>query len=133
MRKVLYGLITLLLIIIIFLLIDIVNLFKIDDKTIEDNPFTIEKGQTVNLKDYNMKIKLLKINDSRCPKDMQCIWAGEITYEFVIKYKGKSYKRTLSTNNPNVSINDKYSLEIVAYNELENVTLLLKDDKKSIN
>lgn len=31
----------------------------------------------------NTRLRLLRVvNDSRCPKDAQCIWAGEVTLEF---------------------------------------------------
>ena len=35
---------------------------------------TLEDGVTLTLKE---------VRDSRCPKDVQCIWAGELNYDFV--------------------------------------------------
>ncbi|WKZ29129.1 MAG: hypothetical protein QY323_00200 [Patescibacteria group bacterium] len=40
--------------------------------------FTLQPGQTGEI-DGGVRLTLLGINDSRCPADVQCIWAGELT------------------------------------------------------
>lgn len=40
-------------------------------------PFTLRVGEMATLPN-NLKVKLEKIDDSRCPADVQCIWQGEL-------------------------------------------------------
>lgn len=44
---------------------------------------TFSVGDTATFTD-GLTVKLEKINDSRCPEDVQCVWAGELAAEFVI-------------------------------------------------
>ena len=53
-----------------------IKLYISDEITINDNNKT--------------KIKLIDYTDSRCPKDANCIWSGELSYTF--KYKGNKTK-----------------------------------------
>ncbi|MFC4816479.1 lipoprotein [Flavobacterium sp. GCM10023249] len=48
------------------------------------------------------EIVLVKvINDSRCPQGVQCIWAGEITFEAAAFENGKLIEQTQLTITPN--------------------------------
>jgi hypothetical protein len=48
------------------------------------------------------EIVLVKvINDSRCPQGVQCIWAGEITFEVAAYENGKLLEQTQLTITPN--------------------------------
>lgn len=48
------------------------------------------------------EIVLVKIvNDSRCPEGVQCIWAGEITFEVAAYEDNKLVEQTLLTLTPN--------------------------------
>lgn len=40
--------------------------------------FTLQPGQFRGV-DGGIRLTLLEINDSRCPADVQCIWAGELS------------------------------------------------------
>lgn len=41
--------------------------------------FYIRVGQTESVEPGNIKVKLIKVtDDSRCPSDVTCIWAGEV-------------------------------------------------------
>ena len=40
--------------------------------------FTLQPGQSRGI-DGGIRLTLLEINDSRCPSDVQCIWAGELS------------------------------------------------------
>ena len=47
------------------------------------------------------EIVLVKIiNDSRCPQGVQCIWAGEITFEVAAYENGKLLEQTQITITP---------------------------------
>lgn len=50
----------------------------------------------------NKEIVLVKvINDSRCPQGVQCIWAGEITFEVAAYENRKLVEQTQLTLSPN--------------------------------
>ncbi|MFA5853629.1 MAG: hypothetical protein WC866_00945 [Patescibacteria group bacterium] len=46
--------------------------------------FTLQPGQSRGI-DGGIRLTLLEINDSRCPKDVQCIWAGELSAHFKLE------------------------------------------------
>jgi hypothetical protein len=51
--------------------------------------FTLPAGQSVSIKGENLTIKFDKVtNDSRCPTDVQCIWAGEAKCQMSITSNG---------------------------------------------
>jgi hypothetical protein len=42
--------------------------------------FTLAIGQSATISSENLKIEFLDVTaDSRCPKDVECFWAGEVT------------------------------------------------------
>lgn len=43
----------------------------------------LNMNQTANVENY-LKIKLVSSSDSRCPKNVNCIWQGEINYKLDI-------------------------------------------------
>jgi hypothetical protein len=51
------------------------------------------------------RLRLLRVvNDSRCPKDVQCIWAGEVTLEFELtRGRDKSRFELAQVRNPRTS------------------------------
>ncbi len=52
--------------------------------------FNIKKNQIVKIKDGSIVIslKLIEINDSRCPSDVTCVRAGEAIVKFEIEFSG---------------------------------------------
>ena len=45
------------------------------------------------------------VNDSRCPKDVQCVWAGEVTIEFEVRSpSGKSHFELASSRAPATAV-----------------------------
>jgi hypothetical protein len=45
-----------------------------------DEPFQLKINQTGFIKSENIKILILNVTeDSRCPSDVECIWAGQVT------------------------------------------------------
>lgn len=45
-----------------------------------EEPFNLKFGQTILIDTVNIKVKFLKVTeDSRCPSDVVCIWAGQVS------------------------------------------------------
>ncbi len=51
----------------------------------------IEKGVPVQYPD-GLSIELIQVTDSRCPKDVQCIWAGEVNA--YLRLSGSTFTQT---------------------------------------
>lgn len=82
--------------------------------------FMLKVHQTVILKDINMKITLKEISDSRCPRDVECFLAGELSYKLQVKYNNSTTNYTLGTfseDTKNTIVFNKYVLKIIDYNE----------------
>lgn len=43
-----------------------------------ETPFELKVGQTASIEGHEFTFSQVR-SDSRCPKDAQCIWAGEVT------------------------------------------------------
>ena len=53
-----------------------------NSSTDQKNIIYLKEGENKFLKDYKMNVTFKKmIEDSRCPKEVQCIWAGNATAE----------------------------------------------------
>ena len=54
------------------------------------------------------------VEDSRCPVDTQCIWAGNAKIKIRVSKNGRSHDLTLDTNGPNETVTaEGYSLKLV--------------------
>jgi hypothetical protein len=64
--------------------------------------FTIVVGQSITVEGEDMVVTFDKvIGDSRCPKGVQCIWAGEVSIQVTIVYKGTAYPMALIQSGAN--------------------------------
>jgi hypothetical protein len=64
--------------------------------------FTLAPGQAATVKGTNTRITFNRVReDSRCPVDVTCIWAGEAKIEIVISRSGAEDVRILSITPPN--------------------------------
>ena len=59
-----------------------------------DEAFTLQVDEAANYR-QDITILLNKVNDSRCPEDMNCIWAGELVAELTIQFNDKRFEETL--------------------------------------
>jgi len=58
--------------------------------------FVLEPGQTAVIKNESLTVKFNEIvSDSRCPKGVQCIWAGEVSSLIVINYQNQDKEMVL--------------------------------------
>lgn len=54
------------------------------------------------------------VEDSRCPADVQCIWAGNAKIKIRVSKSGRSHDLTLDTNGPNQSVTaEGYAIKLV--------------------
>lgn len=88
-------------------------------------------GKSITLKLHNtatfsdgLKVTLKEINDSRCPKDVQCVWAGELSGTFSLfggKIAGQKEIRMGSLTGKGFTVDGYvFSLESVT---TENITI----------
>ncbi len=56
-----------------------------------NSPFSLKMDQAALLESENLKIKFLNVtDDSRCPSDVVCVWAGQVSVSFNIQKGGKN-------------------------------------------
>lgn len=68
---------------------------------------TFSVGQTVAF-DGGLSMTLTAIDDSRCPKDVVCIWAGELSARFQVALGGASQEIVLGqTTKPEASVDGR--------------------------
>lgn len=62
-----------------------------------NNPFTLCFGNTAYQSGQNFNVKFEKlVEESRCPTDVQCIWAGRASVALVLSHEGTVETDTLS-------------------------------------
>lgn len=62
-----------------------------------DTEFTLSIGQSARIDNESMVIKFIDVTeDSRCPKDVQCIWAGRVSCDVEITLNGISNRIILT-------------------------------------
>ncbi len=72
-------------------------------KTVQLNEvFSLKVNQTAELDNDGLKITFLEITeDSRCPTNADCFWAGRVVAEFKVEKGGESVIKTLTDNPEN--------------------------------
>lgn len=64
--------------------------------------FTLAQGQTATVRGTETRITFKQVReDSRCPVDVTCVWAGDAKIEIVIEPNGSAVTRILSITSPN--------------------------------
>jgi hypothetical protein len=54
-----------------------------------DSEFTLSVGQSARIASESLDIKFISVTaDSRCPKDVQCVWAGQVSCAIEITKEG---------------------------------------------
>lgn len=82
-----------------------------------DRPFTLKVGATARIESENLEIEFLGVvADSRCPKGVQCAWAGDATVRLRVTEPGGA--RTVrevhtSGRSPGTSSPSPYAVRVV--------------------
>ena len=85
--------------------------------------FYLKVGQTESVEPGNIQVKLIKVtDDSRCPSDVTCIWAGEVKVVLNITIDGEDSGETILTlganNNDDQNVKNigGYYVKVIAVN-----------------
>jgi len=72
--------------------------------------FSLRIGQTAQIENEQLSIQFKGISgDSRCPRGVQCFWAGDVKCDVVITYKGSSSNITLTQSGADQSAEETYN------------------------
>jgi hypothetical protein len=63
-----------------------------------------------------LKIRFVElIEDSRCPTDANCVWAGNAKIKIKVSKNGRTHELTLDTNGPQQAANaEGYAIKLIA-------------------
>jgi len=87
-----------------------------------DKQFDLKAGQTIIVKSENITVNLLEVTgDSRCPSDVVCIWAGQVSLIVNATKNGENLgdvTLTLGFSNPDLSVKNVggYYIKVIAVN-----------------
>lgn len=92
----------------------------------EDIPqasFEIQITKEVFFESENIHVRLLDIEDSRCPFDVQCVWEGQVTVDVKVSSGNRAFEPQKDLGNYTISLNepldgstiqlDQYSLQLL--------------------
>jgi len=95
--------------------------------------FSLRIGESAFIKGEDLSIKFIKVvEDSRCPRGVECVWAGRVVCEVEITYRGSLHTVTLTqpglTDWPPAESLDKYSIafQVEPYPDIDKQ--ILEDD-----
>ena len=69
---------------------------KKENYVLEKDEYSVSLGKTLDIND-ELSVKLINVNDSRCPDDVECFWEGELEYELVINKENYKISTVLNT------------------------------------
>ena len=81
--------------------------------------FTVKIGEQVLVKDTNLTVRFLRVaEDSRCPVDVTCVWAGNARLEFELRVSKKKHAlASLNTTlNPKETHFKKFRVRLLKLN-----------------
>jgi uncharacterized Zn finger protein len=82
-----------------------------------DEEFTIKFGQQVEVKDANLRITFTAVEeDSRCPVDVVCVWAGNARLNLEVKRSKKKFVSSAvnTTVGPREIVFKGYRVKLIA-------------------
>ncbi len=69
---------------------------KKENYVLDKDEYSVYLGKTLDIND-ELSVKLINVNDSRCPDDVECFWEGELEYELVINKENYKISTVLNT------------------------------------
>lgn len=86
----------------------------------------LKPGQSGMLDDSAKLHYLRVINDSRCPQDAQCVWAGEVTIELQLETNKANQIFTMKDDGKAVNVMD-YSIDLIRIDRNHLIQVRLKN------
>lgn len=104
-----------------------INQFAFLSKERHELTLRVNETQVVTLDSGSFEIKLLNIEDSRCPSDVQCVWSGQVTATVSVTSSEQSlgnFDLTLRPGQDDLAIQkiDCYSIKLVQVVPYPNTT-----------
>jgi uncharacterized Zn finger protein len=70
-----------------------------EDQVNLNKEFTLSIGQSAVVSGENLSVKFIDVlSDSRCPRGITCVWAGEASSLVEITYNDATYSKTLTVS-----------------------------------
>jgi hypothetical protein len=92
------------------------------------NNIELNPGQTIWSNNNQISIKIVQINDSRCPLLYECIWQGEARVKFKLSYMGvTNFELSTFFNQTDTIQNLAFKLVEVKPYPISDETIELKD------
>jgi len=84
--------------------------------------FTLAVGKTAVISGESLSLKFVEVTaDSRCPKGVKCVWAGEAKCRTFVTYKGLTVEIILTQSGGSVTTQDfvqyKFNFQLEPYPE----------------
>jgi hypothetical protein len=81
-----------------------------------DRAFTLDAGQTVSVDDAELSIRFVRVTaDSRCPVNVQCVWAGNGQIEIEARDDVETVTLALNTmEGATETVVGQYRIQLVA-------------------
>ena len=83
----------------------------VDKPIVLDASFSLSPPQQARAEELQLKVS--QIDDSRCPKEVQCIWEGDVSVWLIVTQAGTTEEIVLTLHNP--SLDGKNVAEVGAY------------------
>ncbi len=96
-----------------------------------DEEFTLRLGQQVQVKDANLKISFTSVEeDSRCPVDVDCVWAGNAKLNIEVKRSKKKFASVSinTTLNPRETVYKGYRVKLIKLNPQPKASVPVEPD-----
>lgn len=95
---------------------------------VQEKDFSLGVGETANLEDLSITFKRVT-EDSRCPKDVNCVWAGRVVAEIDARVNGTNQTIKISSGEKPYSYNG-YSILIKSVEPQKSIEPLTSKDYK---
>lgn len=83
------------------------------------NPdITLAVGQTGKFYDLSITLNAI-VGDSRCPADVQCIWAGNVTVNITLSSNGETETRDMSSDGVPYGVPYKFGAYEISISNIE--------------
>jgi len=91
----------------------------------------IKLREEANNTQYGLSLRVVSIDDTRCPIGVICIWEGNASVQLHLKTKEDEYNFTLDTNRFHPNFNNEVTIEGFNYQLIDVLPYPVVDKKQS--